>query len=248
MVLVEGDGLPDQVLERGAVDLILGPKVDRSTDVSRQSRVEQMAGVREEGALGKGQLDDLLVGLTCTNDSVVRPNRRSPPFPFFEDGRGGLVDEPSDEGELLAAPVAQLPDPCRDELGSGPCPSLESDRMDHWGTRAFPTSTARFRTTRSYGGRRLRCDPKAKHGWRPRQQIPGIRGPLPGRVRANAVTPSHAPARTPVHAPAIAHPVSHRAQPPPPPPGRARCRRSRPARRRPGRRWRGRRPGAPSRR
>jgi len=114
MVLVEGDGLPDQLSERGAVDLILGPKVDRSTGVPRQSRVEQMVGVREEGALGEGQLDDLLVGLTCTNDSVVRPNGRSHPFPFFEDGRVGLVNEPSDEGELLAAPVSQLPDPCRD--------------------------------------------------------------------------------------------------------------------------------------
>ena len=112
MVLVEGDGVPDQLSERGAVDLILGPKVDRSTGVPRQSRVEQMVGVREEGALGEGQLDDLLVGLTCTNDSVVRPNRRSP-FPFFEDGRVGLVNEPSDESELLAAPVSQLPDPCR---------------------------------------------------------------------------------------------------------------------------------------
>ena len=122
MVLVEGDGLPDQVLERGAVDIILFPKVDRSTDVSRQSSVEKMVWVREEGALGEGQLDDLLVGLTGTNDSVVRPNGRSPPFPFFEDGRVGLVNEPSDEGELLAAPVSQLPNLCRDELGSGHLP------------------------------------------------------------------------------------------------------------------------------
>jgi hypothetical protein len=61
MVLVEGDRLPDQLSERGAVDLILGPKVDRSTGVPRQSRVEQMVGVREEGALGEGQLDDLLL-------------------------------------------------------------------------------------------------------------------------------------------------------------------------------------------
>jgi hypothetical protein len=81
MVLVEGDGLPDQVLERGAVDLILFPKVDRSTDVSRQSSVEQMVGVREEGTLGEGQLDYQFLGLTCTNDSVVRPNGRSPPIP-----------------------------------------------------------------------------------------------------------------------------------------------------------------------
>ncbi len=86
-------------------------------------------GVRKEGPFGEGQLDDLRVGLTCTHDSVVRPNGRSPPFPFLEDGRVGLVDEPSDEGELLAAPVSQLPDPCRDELGGGPVPSLESDRM-----------------------------------------------------------------------------------------------------------------------
>ena len=81
-----------------------------------------MVGVREEGALGEGQLDDLLVGLTCTNCSVVRLNGRSPPFPFFKDGRVGLVNEPSDVGELLAPPVSQLPDPCRDELGSGHLP------------------------------------------------------------------------------------------------------------------------------
>lgn len=64
MGLVEGGGLPDQLSERGAVDLILGPKVDRSTGVPRQSRVEQMMGVREEGSLGEGQIDDLLGGLT----------------------------------------------------------------------------------------------------------------------------------------------------------------------------------------
>jgi hypothetical protein len=89
MVLVEGDGLLDQLSERGAVDLILGPKVDRSTDVPRQSRVEEMVGVREEGALGEGQLDPLLVVLTypggrekCSPQSrrlAVTPRGTKPP-------------------------------------------------------------------------------------------------------------------------------------------------------------------------
>ena len=52
--------------------------------------------------LGEGQFDDLLVGLTCTNDSIVRPDRSSSPFPIFDDVRVGFVNELSDKCELLS--------------------------------------------------------------------------------------------------------------------------------------------------
>src|SRR5437867_4521309 len=72
---VEGDRLANERLEGGLVNFFSFVDVDRAACVSVETRVEDTGRILQRGALREGQLHDLLVGLACADDAVVRPNR-----------------------------------------------------------------------------------------------------------------------------------------------------------------------------
>ena len=68
---VEGDGLANERLEGGFVNLFSFVVVDRAACVSLETRVEETGGILQRRALGEGQLHDTLVGFASADDAVV---------------------------------------------------------------------------------------------------------------------------------------------------------------------------------
>jgi len=56
--------------------------------------------------VGEGHLHDVLVSLTCADQSVVRPHRNPSPLPLLDDLGIGFLDQGTEPAEHLAPPVA----------------------------------------------------------------------------------------------------------------------------------------------
>src|SRR5207237_1334231 len=95
--------------------------IDRSPHLAVEARVEELVRIREAGAVGKGQLHLVLVGVGDRDISAVRPYRASHPLPFFDDLAVGLEDALADAREGFAAPVCDS----RDQL-------VDTFRRIHW--------------------------------------------------------------------------------------------------------------------
>src|ERR1700753_3806531 len=78
---VEGDGIADEGLQRLLVYLLALVEVDGPPGVPVEAGVEQARRIRQSRSLGEGHLHDLLVGLSGTDDSAVRPHRNPSPLP-----------------------------------------------------------------------------------------------------------------------------------------------------------------------
>ncbi len=103
-------------LEGSPVDTVSLEQVDGAPCVAVEAGVEHADGVVELGAVGEGQLDLLLVGVADGDDAVVFPDGAAHPFPLFFDVGEGVMNELTDLGELLAAPVVKLGDEVIDLL------------------------------------------------------------------------------------------------------------------------------------
>src|SRR3954468_7572778 len=100
---------------------LLPRDVDRAAHVAVETRVEEAGRILQRRALGERQLDDALIRFTGADDAIVRPHRGAGvrwlhPFPLFDDVRVGLLDEAAHSAKSLAAPVAEVGDPFRNEL------------------------------------------------------------------------------------------------------------------------------------
>ncbi len=85
--------------------------------VADEAGVEQARGVRQSDSPGGGQLHGSLVGLTSADDPGMLPHRNPAPLPRLDNFGAGLLDEASDPGKRLAAPIVELVDSRIDELG-----------------------------------------------------------------------------------------------------------------------------------
>src|SRR6516165_9453981 len=103
--------------QRLLVDFVALVEVDGPSGVAVEARVEQARRILWRGALGEGHLDHALVRLTGADHPVVIPNRDTPPLPVLDHIGFGVLDEFSDAGEYLAAPIPQLFDPGVDQRG-----------------------------------------------------------------------------------------------------------------------------------
>src|SRR3954471_16534239 len=117
---VEGDGMANERLESGLVDLLSFANVDRAANVSVETRVEETGRILQRRALRERQLHDGLVGFAGADDALVRPDRRAHPLPLFDDVRVGILDQRAHSTESFAAPVAEILDPFRDQLRCRP--------------------------------------------------------------------------------------------------------------------------------
>ena len=68
--------------------------------------VEEARRILQGRPFGEGHLDDVLVSLACTDQSVVRPHRHRSPLPLLDDVGIGFLDEGPEPAEHLAPPVA----------------------------------------------------------------------------------------------------------------------------------------------
>src|SRR5215467_1672681 len=92
-------------------------EIDGTPGVTFKAGVEEPRRVLQRGALGEGHLDDILVRLTGTDYSRVRPHGNSSPLPLLDHIGVGLLDENSDPGERLTSPITQLLDSRIYQLG-----------------------------------------------------------------------------------------------------------------------------------
>src|SRR5262249_31996040 len=64
-------------------------EADGSPCVPLETGVEKARRVLQSRSFGEGHLHDAFVGLSCADDSVVRPRRNPPPLPLLHDLRIG---------------------------------------------------------------------------------------------------------------------------------------------------------------
>jgi len=98
-----------------AVDCLALMDIDRAPDVPFEAGVEKARRVLQRCTLGERQLHDGLVRLAGADDSVVRPHGDPSPLPLLDHFGVGFLDEGTDPGQRLAAPVVELIDPRIDE-------------------------------------------------------------------------------------------------------------------------------------
>src|SRR5229473_1620026 len=92
------------------INLITLQKIDRSSRVAFEARVEQLVRIREARPVGKGKLHLPLVGVGDRDHSVTRPHRASHPLPFLDYLPVGLKDALADAGERFATPACEFCD------------------------------------------------------------------------------------------------------------------------------------------
>jgi len=111
-------GSPDERLERRRVDRVAFVEVNGAPNFSFETGVEEARRILEEGTLGERDFDRLLIGLSRTDQPIVRPDRDTP-LPFFDDFRIGFNDKGSNFRKNRSAPVGELLDAGIDPLRWG---------------------------------------------------------------------------------------------------------------------------------
>src|SRR6516225_4309779 len=114
--LVQGHGGANESLQRLLVYLLALVEVDGTPCVPLKTGVEDARRILQSRPFGEGHLHDVLVGLACADQSVVRPHRNPSPLPLFDDFGIGFFDQGTQPAEHLAPPVAELLDSRVDQL------------------------------------------------------------------------------------------------------------------------------------
>ena len=108
--LIVINGGTDEIFQSALIDLVTLEKIDRSSRVAFEARVEELVGIREARAVSKGKLHLVFVGVADRDHSVARPHRASHPLPFLDDLPVGRKDALADAGERFATPVREFCD------------------------------------------------------------------------------------------------------------------------------------------
>src|SRR5438876_400999 len=108
--LIVINGGTDEILQSTLVNLIALEKIDRSSRVAFEARVEELVRIWEARPVGKGKLHLIFVGVGDRDYSVVRPHWASHPLPFLDYLPVGLKDALADAGERFATPVCEFCD------------------------------------------------------------------------------------------------------------------------------------------
>src|SRR6202011_2374366 len=74
----------DEIFESTLINLITLEKIDRSSRVAFEARVEELVRIWEARPVGKGKLHLTFVGVGDRAHSIVRPHRASHPLPFLD--------------------------------------------------------------------------------------------------------------------------------------------------------------------
>src|SRR3977135_1959726 len=101
---VQCHGGANERLQRLFINLVALMEIDGTPGVAFAAGVEEARRVLQRGALGEGQLHDILVRFTGADDSGVRPHRNPSPLPLLDPFGVGLPDETSDPSEHLPPP------------------------------------------------------------------------------------------------------------------------------------------------
>src|ERR1051326_8538176 len=103
--LVQGHGGANESLQRFLVYLLALVEVDGTPCVPVKTGVEESRRILQSRPFGEGHLHDVLVSLSCADQSVVRPHRNSSPLPLLDDLGIGFLDQAAEPAEHLAPPV-----------------------------------------------------------------------------------------------------------------------------------------------
>src|SRR6476469_6142481 len=100
----------DEIFQGTRINPVALEKIDRSSRVAFEARVEQLVRIRQARPVGKGKLHLPFMGVGDRDHSVARPHRASHPLPFLDYFPVGLKNALADAGERLAAPVRESRD------------------------------------------------------------------------------------------------------------------------------------------
>src|SRR5262249_38041477 len=92
-------------------------EVDGTPGVPIKTGIEEPRRILQSRAFGEGHLHDALVGLARADHAIVVPHRNPSPLPLLDHVWIGFLDQGTEPAQHLAPPVAQLLDPCVDQLG-----------------------------------------------------------------------------------------------------------------------------------
>ena len=115
--------------------------------------VYDMMSDSQRRAFEERELHYPLVGLAGADAAVVRPDRRSHPFHFFQNIGVDLFDERAHSRERLASPVAQLGDLVGDPPGRFRARDFGLTGSLHVFFRLFPGAVSPDKATRTDTGR-----------------------------------------------------------------------------------------------
>src|SRR5262249_22073318 len=107
---VQGHGGAHERLQRLLVDLVALVQVDRPPGVPLEAGVEEARRILQRRPFGEGHLHDVLVRFAVADHAVGRPPRTPSPLPLLDDVGIVFLDQGGWAAELLAPPVAELPD------------------------------------------------------------------------------------------------------------------------------------------
>jgi hypothetical protein len=100
----------DEIFQSTFINLITLEKIDRSPQVTFETRVEELVRIWEARPVGKGKLHLVFVGVSDRDYSVMRPHRASHPLPLLDYLPVGLKDALADADERFATPVCKFCD------------------------------------------------------------------------------------------------------------------------------------------
>src|SRR6516162_558289 len=148
---VQGHCGANQGLQRLLVYLLALVKVDGTPCVPVKTGVEEARRILQSRPFREGHLHDVLVSLTCADNSVVLPHWNPSPLPLLDDFGIGFLDQATEPAEHLAA---SRPAPRFSRLSAEKetgCPATRSSScpfsppwsrgFDEWGHRRRGGST-----------------------------------------------------------------------------------------------------------
>src|SRR6202035_4231473 len=89
------------------INLVTLEKIDRSSRVAFEARIEELVRIREARPVGKGKLHLTFVGVADRDYSVAGPYWASHPLPLLDDLPVGRKKALADAGERFATPVCE---------------------------------------------------------------------------------------------------------------------------------------------
>ena len=115
--MIVSHGSADESLQSALIYFVALVKIDRSPFISTQAGVEELVRIWKASALIEGQFYLVLVSVAHADESIVRPTRRTHPFPFLDYLGVGIMNEFANIGKHLAAPVRKVCDQFVDQFG-----------------------------------------------------------------------------------------------------------------------------------
>ena len=103
--MIVSHGSADEIFQSALIEFVALGEINRSPSISTQTVIEEFVRIWKACALIKGEFYLVLVSVAHADESIVRPTRRTHPFPFLDYLGVGIMHDFANISKHLAAPV-----------------------------------------------------------------------------------------------------------------------------------------------